>query len=181
VETESTQSSNRLFVIIAVALIGLICIGLLGLSAVLFITKNRAAQEEMAMQQAAIPPTPFPPTFTPTTTPTNTPTNTPEPTSTSTPVVRTPTPGAQSPLTATIKSNATATSTPIIRQTPVAITKTLSVTTTSALTNTLPGSGGVLPAASNGVLAWFGSGLLVLLLLSGVLHRISHNKTTRAG
>lgn len=68
-------------------MIGLICIGLLGLGGVLFAIQSNRAQEQAAAETAAIPPTPIPPTNTPTSTTTPTPTNTPEPTATSTPVV----------------------------------------------------------------------------------------------
>ena len=66
------------------ALVGLICIGLMGLAGVLFYTMSSEAQEEVAVLPT---PTPIPPTPSPTSTETATPTETPLPTPTGTPVI----------------------------------------------------------------------------------------------
>lgn len=177
VETENSQSGNRLFIIIAVALIGLICIGLLGLGGVLFLTASNRAQEDITLQITATP-TPFPPTFTPTPTPTFTPTDTPVPTPTGTPVVpiggqaaqptATPEGGeGQAAISATTELNVTATNTPVVG-TPTESAAGVSTGTPAVV----PGSGGVLPVTSNSILLWLGGGLLAVLILSGTLHRI---------
>ena len=167
---ESSQSGNRLFIIIAVALIGLICIGLMGLGAALFVIQSNRAQEEAALQPTATA-TAFPPTLTPTPTPTFTPTDTPEPTPTSTPVLQTaePTPteaggdmsaqGEASPapeITETVAVSSTGTSEPAPE-----------VTATPA---EVPNSGGVLQQSSGGILIWAGAILLLLLLIYGTIY-----------
>ncbi|MEW5957322.1 MAG: hypothetical protein AB1801_06340, partial [Chloroflexota bacterium] len=99
-------------------MLGLICIGLMGLGAYVFFTLSNRAQEAAAV---ATPPTIILPTFTPTGTPTATPTETPLPTPTSTPVVKvdseaevaeTPAPPAEEP---TTDSNATPTNTRVVQ------------------------------------------------------------------
>jgi hypothetical protein len=78
------EQPNRLFIIIAVALLGLVCIGLVGLGGVIYLLRTNQAQ------QAAVPtPTLFVPIPTPTltSTPTSTHTPIPPPTPTGTPVV----------------------------------------------------------------------------------------------
>jgi hypothetical protein len=180
VEAESEQS-NRLFILLALALVGLICIGLLGLGGVVGYTRFNQAVEE-----AAVPPTPtpIPPTLTPTSTPSATPTETPRPTPTGTPVVSVggeetgppPEGGEAAEPTATgtrLLEGATAiptVGTAIVTlepPTPIA-TATEEATTGEAVT--MPGSGGVLPAG-NHVLVWTGLGLLVLLIV-GVTSRL---------
>ncbi|MCG3209136.1 MAG: hypothetical protein FOGNACKC_02755 [Anaerolineae bacterium] len=174
-EAESSQSGNRLFLIIAVALIGLICIGLFGLGFVLTITSFNRAQEQAALIPTATD-TPFPPTFTPTPTATFTPTETPQPTPTGTPVVRpesevTATPAeVEAAATGSSELSGTATNTPVVGS-PTAVA-TVNATATPAV---VPGSGGVLPVASSGILVWLGGGVLALLVLSGALHRMSTN------
>ncbi len=84
VEPSGEQSNNRLFIILAIALLGLICVGLVGLAGAVYLYQANFAE------QAALPtPTIFVPvetaTFTPTPSPTST--NTPLPTATGTPVV----------------------------------------------------------------------------------------------
>ena len=172
----------------AIALIGLICIGLGGLGIVLFLTGANQAQE-----QAAVPPTatPFPPTFTPTPTDTLTPTLTPEPTDTPTPVINTPTPapiegdGAsqvdeettpiptvppETDLTSTPQPETATTETPV----PEDATAIASVDTPAAPTvtpETIPASGGVLSETDNGYLLWAGGGLILVLLIYGAYYR----------
>jgi LPXTG-motif cell wall-anchored protein len=171
VEAES-QSGNRLFVILAVALIGLICIGLMGLGGVLFLINNGRAQDDIALQVTETP-TPFPPTFTPTSTPTFTPTNTPEPTPTGTQVVQMTGGETDTGLpAATTDPNATATNTPIIGSLTPAGTADITTPTPAVV----PGSGGVLPATSNSVLLWLGSGLLILLVFGSVFQRRRRTK-----
>ena len=65
-------------------MIGLICIGLMGLGGVVFFTISNRVQEAVAVPAS---PTLILPTLTPTGTATATPTETPLPTATSTPVV----------------------------------------------------------------------------------------------
>lgn len=175
-EEENGQSSNRLFVLVAVALIGLICIGLLGLSGVLFFTQANRAQQEVVAVQPEVPTSP-PPTFTPTPTDTATPTITPEPTPTSTPVVA---PDADSAAQTDVQPETedttgqppddtgaeqpgaqvegTATSTVVVA-TPVATAVVPTVTPAM-----VPSSGGVL-STDNGFLLWAGGSFLLILLL----------------
>lgn len=178
VEADSGQSSNRLFVFLAIALLGLICIGLMGLGGVLFLVQSNRAAE-----QAALPtdtPTPFPPTFTPTSTLTPTPTDTPEPTPTGTLVV--PVEGQSAPApdtgpTATVDPNATATNTPVIRTATATTSSGQSGSTvnTTPTPESVPGSGGVLPATNSAALAWLGAFVLTALLAFGAVHRQRSN------
>lgn len=175
------EQSNRLFIILAIALIGLICIGLLGLGGVLFITGAFQSPEDIAV---APTPTIVPPTFTPTSTATFTPTPTPEPTSTPTSVVHTPTsipvegdgaaqeeptpvptvdPGPLASASATSEAEVTATNTPV----PPTATPEL-----------VPDSGGVLPTTGNGFLLWIGGALLVVLLAFGGINRFFSSETS---
>ena len=171
-EAESSQSNNGLFIILAVALIGLICIGLMGLGGILYFTQSNRAQDEVA--QLPPTPTPFPPTFTPTSTATPLPTDTPEPTPTGTLVVQTGAEGASAPVdTATTDPLATPTNTRVLG-TPSVTPTPIQATTATPLTPTpesVPGSGGVLSAASQRVLGWFGLALLVTLLVYSLVHR----------
>jgi len=169
VEAESGQSSNRLFIIIAVALIGLICIGLLGLGAVLTWSQFNKTAQEAALQPTAAA-TPFPPTLTPTTTPSPTPTDTPEPTPTGTLVVSAAGDKAQpTPPLATVDPNATATNTPVLRTTATNTPVVVSGTATPEL----PGSGGVLTPTSRATLLWVGAALVLVLLIYGAFYRIN--------
>lgn len=166
-EAESGQS-NRLFIIIAVAMIGLICIGLVGLGGVGFFLFNNRAQEA-----AMVPPTSTPvlPTFTPTHVPTPTATDTPLPTPLATMVVPGQ-PGPEAPdtesegdmLAATSDTEVTPTNTrvvPLDTPTPVSEAE-------AEVEVAMPGSGGVLPV-EHGVLAWAGIGVLILLVI-GVIN-----------
>ncbi len=171
---ESGQSSNRLFIIIAIALIGLICIGLMGLGGVFFVIQSNRAQEAAALQPVETS-TPFPPTFTPTPSPTFTPTDTPEPTSTSTPVVRTATPASED-ASGAISGQAVDAETPAAAgatepdTTPTSLVDATAADTTPT-PEIVPGSGGVLPTASGGVVAGMGGAVLLLLVVSGVIYR----------
>jgi len=105
---EEEQSGNRVFVIIAIGLIGLIMIGALGIGGYWFLIRPKQQEQAQSQatqvvaeatsvaQQTAIAPTDTPlPTDTPV--PTNTPVPTPTPRATNTPVLRptdTPEPGA---------------------------------------------------------------------------------------
>ena len=85
-ESENGRS-NRLFIFVAIALVGLICIGVVATGAFFTITRTLDAQDEaVSVQQEG--PTVLPsPTSTNTVTPSATPTETPLPTETATPVV----------------------------------------------------------------------------------------------
>jgi cytoskeletal protein RodZ len=174
VTAESGQSGNRLFIILSVALIGLICIGLMGLGGVFYVVQSNRAQEMAALMPEATA-TPFPPTFTPTSSPTFTPTNTPEPTSTSTPVIRTPTPGnddvsGQAEATETDgTTSATATNTPVVSATAGQADGAAADTTPTPAV--VPSSGGVLPTTSSGAIAGMSGLVLLLLVVSGVIYR----------
>ncbi len=181
------ESSNRLFIILAIALIGLICIGLVGLGGVLFLTGANQAQEEAVVPST---PTPFPPTFTPTPTETLTPTLTPEPTKTPTPVINTPTPvpteddGASQgdeeatpvptvdpetvPTNTSVSEGATA-ETPAPED-PSAVVATETPVPPTVTPETIPDSGGVLSETDNGFLLWAGGGLILVLLIYGVYY-----------
>jgi len=173
VESERGQS-NTLFIIIAAGLIGLICIGLVGLTGVLYLNQSNSAQEQAALQPTPID-TPIPPTFTPTPTLTNTPTNTPEPTPTGTPVVKPEgetdgeeLPGQENGGT----TDVTATSTSVLGNGETAGLTPTPITIESTPTPIIvPGSGGVLPTTTNGVLVWFGGGVLLVLIVFGVFSR----------
>ncbi|GIK40521.1 MAG: hypothetical protein BroJett011_43540 [Chloroflexota bacterium] len=160
----------------AVAIVGLICVGVLGLGAVLALRQANQTQTEVVQATPVIVPQP---TLTPTPTITPIPptaTNTPEPTPTSTLVVG---PTAQeaavsgeepvlgepaAPLadTATPDPNATATSTLVLRPTEVGTPTPAAVAVNPPAQ--IPQGGGVLPG-DKGFLAWAGLGLLVLLIL----------------
>jgi cytoskeletal protein RodZ len=164
---------------LALALVGLICIGLLGLGGVVWWTRTSQIVEE-----AAIPPTPtpIPPTLTPTSTPSPAPTETPLPTATSTPVV--PIDGGEetglppeggeetdaAPTGTRVLEGATAIPT-VEPPTPIATTTAGAEATAEAAE--MPGSGGVLPT-ENGFLIWAGVGLLVVLIV-GVTGRFKRN------
>jgi hypothetical protein len=167
---EAGQSNSRLFVLLAIALVGLICVGLLGLSVVLL--ANRANRQQEAAVATEFP-TIAPPTFTPTSTPTATPTETPLPTPTGTRVVgptNTPTPGGDrslptstpDPNAPTVDPNATPTSTLVVQPTTAVGTPAAD----AGAAQVVPDSGGVLPV-SRGILLWIGAGLLLVLLLYG--------------
>lgn len=167
----NADSSNRLFVIIALALIGLICIGIAGL-VFFFVVSGRFPGVSFLGEQrpdevvAAPPtPTPFAPTFTPTRTPTSTPTNTPEPTPVSTPVVGGPDEAVEPAETPTTDLDATATSTRVVQSpTPVSPTPTLA--------QEIPASGGVLSQTNNNFLLWVGGTLLLIILIYGGFNRL---------
>lgn len=152
-------------------MIGLICIGLLGLGAIILLTRSNQAQNAVAVADT---PTPIPPTFTPTTTPSATPTETPLPTSTSTPVVRSgndaqpaDVPASESPAeTATTNPNVTPTNTLVLQPTG---TGTPAPTSTPAASAQIPTSGGVL-GADNEILVWAGVSLLLLLTVGVANH-----------
>ena len=153
VDSESGQS-NRLFIIIAVAMLGLICIGLMGLGGVLFFTLNNRAQEAAVI---AVTPTVILPTFTPTGTPTATPTETPLPTSTSTPVIK-----------VSEGEGGGTTPHPTPTNTGVLQPATETPTPTPAAAAEMPSSGGVLSAGQNSYLIWAGLGLVFLLIVGVV-------------
>jgi len=147
-------------------MIGLICIGLMGLGGVVFFTVSNRAQE-VAVGPAS--PTVILPTFTPTGTPTATPTETPLPTPTSTPVISldegevTPVspPAGDTP---TTDPDATPTNTRVVESS----TATPTPTPTPAAAAEMPDSGGVLSTERNGFLVWAGIGLVVLLFVGVV-------------
>jgi hypothetical protein len=143
-------------------MIGLICIGLMGLGGVVFFTVSNRAQEA-AVGPAS--PTVILPTFTPTGTPTATPTETPPPTPTSTPVISSDEgevpPSGDIP---TTDPNATPTNTRVVQSS----TATTTPTATPAAAAEMPDSGGVLSVEQNGFLVWAGIGLVVLLLVGVV-------------
>jgi hypothetical protein len=152
-------------------MIGLICIGLLGLGTIVFITRSNQAQEAVTIADT---PTPIPPTFTPTLTPSATPTETPLPTPTSTSVVS---PGgnaqpadtsAEEPPaeTPTTNPNVTPTNTLVLQPTE---TGTPGPTATPAASAQIPTSGGIL-GADNEILVWAGIGLLLLLTVGVANH-----------
>lgn len=168
-ETESGQSNNRLFVLLAVAMIGLICIGLMGLGGVTYFTLSGRAQEEVAVLPTF---TPIPPTPTLTATPTETPTETPPPTPTSTLVI--PINGGEEAGGETAQLEASPTPTPalgtrILEGTPPAPPTELPAAATPAPDTGMPSSGGIL-SVNNGLLGWTGVGLLLLLILGVANH-----------
>lgn len=175
---------------VALALIGLICIGLMGLGAVMFYTRSNQAQ------QSAVEPlptfTPLPPSVTPTDTPSATATNTPLPTPTGTPVVPrgdeqpasvpdnaqtgdgTPEPeateegGLQLPTVTPGGATLTPTNTAVV-QPPTSIVAVTGTTTPDAVSQ-IPNSGGIIPPANPNFLIWAGVGLLLILTLGAVYH-----------
>jgi hypothetical protein len=87
ISTGSSSGTNRLFILIAVAIIGLICIGLIGMSLALFRLQNSLQQAEV-VQAPTVPVIISTATPTPTDTPIPpTPTDTPLPTATATWVI----------------------------------------------------------------------------------------------
>ena len=161
--------SNRLFIILAIALLGLICLGLLGLGGVLYLSQSN--QEQAAVTPEV--PTPIPPTLTPTSTATATPTETPLPTPTSTPVINNenePTTEPEVIDTPTTDPNATATNTPVIPPTDTATPEPSATPTLSP--EEMPSSGGVL-STTNGssALGWIGGGVLVILIIYGIFNK----------
>ncbi len=146
-------------------MIGLICIGLMGLSAVLFLTsQNRGAQEVAVVLPTDTPPLP---TFTATSTETATPTLTPEPTATATRVVALPGEEAAQPGPGEAlppDPNATPTATLVIQPPVTEITPPVVVSTPG-----LPPGGGEL-LIQNSYLAWFGLGVLALLAFGAIRH-----------
>jgi hypothetical protein len=182
---------NRLFLIVALALIGLICIGLMGLGAVIFLSRSNQAQESVAQPLPTF--TPLPPTVTPTDTPSATATNTPLPTPTGTPVVQrgdeqpasvpgnaeaedsTPEPeateeegGLQLPTVTPGGATLTPTNTPVV-QPPTSIAAATGTTTPDSVSQ-IPASGGVIPPANPNFLIWAGAGLLLILTLGAIYH-----------
>ena len=153
--------------ILAIALIGLICLGLLGLGTVFFFTTS--ARDQAQALTTPVPPTPIPPSPTSTATATGTPTETPTSTPTNTPVIDLSGDTEQAPVdTPTTDPNATATNTRVLE------TQTTTPDPTSTPTappEVIPDSGGVLPLASNNSLVWVGSGLLLVLIIYGMFHR----------
>jgi nitrate reductase NapE component len=174
------SNNNRLFIFLAIALLGLICIGLVGLAGAIYLYQTTFAE------QAAIPsPTIVVPvaTATNTSTPSPVPTQTPLPTATGTRVVvegaevataenqvsdtveATPTQGLALP-TAADEGVPTATSTLVVADTPGAGSESTPETaTTPAATASpeMPGSGSVL-SSNGGFLIWVGMALLAALL-----------------
>ncbi|MBI1879260.1 MAG: hypothetical protein HYR94_13755 [Chloroflexi bacterium] len=165
----------------ALAILGLICIGLVGLGAFLSLRQANQIQDEIAVatpvfEAPTITPTP---TFTPIP---PTPTDTPEPTPTATLVVgptaqeaSVPDTSLQAPTeepttnpnvtptdTATVDPNVTPTNT-LVLQTPQAGTSTPAPVAGNPPAQ-IPQGGGVLPATQASLLIWAGIGLLLLLI-----------------
>lgn len=167
------------------ALIGLICIGLMGLGGVLFFAQTRRAQELAIAGTAAVPPTSIPPTVTPTSTTTPTPTNTPEPTPTSTsvidgevaqagegveaPPVTEPDGAEQDEAVQDGMLEITSTSTLVV-QTPTA-TAAAAAAVTSPPSVAIPSSGGVLAGPDNEWLFWIAGSMILILLAYGSFYR----------
>lgn len=169
----------------AIGLIGLTCLGLLGLGAVFFLIQTNRAQEEAVSAVDVTPfiPTPLPPTDTPLPPP-PTDTATPPPTPTATLVVRNAegqeAADGEQPQTiedllpvATSTSAAgdvTPTSTLVVRietATPVSESESASLSPPGEM----PPGGGVLPVDRNSPLVW--AGILVLVtLIVGVIARL---------
>jgi hypothetical protein len=175
VAQESNPSGNRLFVIIAIALIGLICIGLMGLGGVLYFIQSNRDQQLAA--QATNTATPFPPTFTPTATATPTATDTPEPTPTPTLVVTTPAVeenGGQVSGQTDGETLATPTGGAAQPIEPSAATETAVAAagqvSPSVTPETVPGSGGVLVGDSKDSVFLAGGIILAFLIFSGVIY-----------
>jgi hypothetical protein len=181
---------NRLFLIVALALIGLICIGLMGLGAVIFLSRNNQAQDSVAQPLPTF--TSLPPTITPTDTPSATATNTPLPTPTGTPVVQrgdqqpasapgeaqagdtTPEPeateeegGLQLPTVTPGGATLTPTNTAVV-QPPTSIAAAVTGTATPGAVSQIPNSGGIIPPANSNFLIWAGAGLLLILTLGAI-------------
>ncbi|HMQ52430.1 MAG TPA: hypothetical protein PKE64_11800 [Anaerolineae bacterium] len=169
---------------------GLICIGLLGLSGALLVIRNTRSAEEAAILATSLPPTPIPMTDTPTPTITPTATNTPEPTSTSTPVVvnqgqaaqSEPGPaeedlvgpadeeqGLQLPTAESGGEPPTPIPTPVVSPTPGGEGVAVAPAPSGEI---IPPSGGVIPEPERGFLVWLGAGIIGSLLLYGVVYRL---------
>lgn|GEM_PF-3480710 len=150
------------------ALISLICLGLVALAGFFAFARSNSSQVQAQVTQ--LPPTAIPATFTPTATSSATPTETPLPTPTATSVLGGGG-GTEAPVdTPTIDPNATATNTAVL-QTPT-LTATLEPTATPTLpSEEIPESGGVLSIARHSFLVWIGTGLLLVLIIYGVLNR----------
>ena len=148
---------------LALAMIGLIIIGLMGVAAVVFFTSQTRDQS------ALLPPSPtlLQPTFTPTPTFTPippTPTDTPEPTPTGTPVVRVEGQDAAAPIPQeepTVDPQATPTNT-LVLQAPSATPVPAAAT---APPEVMPPGGGVLSSTKPGPLIWAGITVLFMLIL----------------
>ena len=167
-------------------MVGLICIGLMGLAGVIAVTFNRQAQEAAVELPT---PTAIPLTFTPTSTVSPTPTETPLPTPTGTPVVggggdeqeaAAAPDEAEPPEEASPDDLEVTPTNTLVLQTPTE-TATPAVTATPTLLADvqIPASGGVLPAKGNGFLAWAGVVLLLLLILGAVHHLRSLTPNSR--
>jgi cytoskeletal protein RodZ len=176
VALESGQGNNRLFIILSIALIGLICIGLMGLSGVLFVVQQNREQDT-AMLEPTSTATPFPPTFTPTSTFTPTPTDTPEPTPTGTMVVTTP---DSAPISAQATGEEVEVSAADMTATAMAVQASETDTGQAAgeatplppqsTPDTAPNSGGVLTPTSQQPILWAAGLLLLILLAAGGLY-----------
>jgi cytoskeletal protein RodZ len=183
-EDDSQQSNNRLFIIVAVALVGLICFGALGVGGWLTIVRTQQAQEQ-AVANESQPQEPTAPTAIPTetVTPLPTSTNTPLPTPTATLVV----PNQQDIVPAADESQPSLpTAAPPISDEEVTPTNTLVVNRDnqatpagpdeSSETNTtapeeMPQGGGVVNP-SNSYLGWAGVMVLGLIIL-GLVSRLT--------
>jgi len=188
-DTEERGQSNRLFIFLALALVGLTCLGLLGLGAALFLRQNNQAQQEAAaVTIEAPPPTPLP-TDTPLPPPpTDTPTPLPTPTGTLVVSNIEGQPAAEEDQTFTIEDflpqptepplpeDATPTSTLVVQSgvpasetaTPAAGGDELAEVSPPV---EMPPGGGVLPAERHNAVLWAGIALLLTLVV-GVAVRL---------
>ncbi|RME77091.1 MAG: hypothetical protein D6784_04400 [Chloroflexi bacterium] len=170
-ETDSGQSSNRLFILLAAGMVGLICIGLVGLTAAMVFIFNSRAQEAAAVTPTF---TPILPTPTPTSTVTPTPTETPLPTPTGTRVVSLPGEEPQEPglalPTAPPNPEATPTNTRVI---PITTTPQAGI---PAGDTQMPSSGGILTGQRGYLVWWAGAVLLFLLGGAGYFWRTSASR-----
>lgn len=186
--SEDGQSNNRLFIFLAIGLVGLMFLGLIGLGGALFWRQSSRAQEQAAsLPTPDIPPptpeptnTPLPPT------PTDTPTSLPTATATAVVsiaggeeavVVETEAPQTIEDFmpvaTATpLEGSVTPTNTPVIRSdgdaTPVSDSGNADLTAPPA---EMPAGGGVLPDRHNSPLIWAGLSLLIILMIGVFLRR----------
>jgi len=182
------SNNNRLFIFLAIALLGLICIGLVGLGGAVLLYRSTFAEQAAQPTPTIIVPVA---TATNTSTPTPVPTETPLPTATGTRVVAiageevsvedqtpgeeatqepveeptaTPTEGLALP-TAQEETEATATSTVVVA-TPTSESETApaeGATPTATSAPEMPGSGGILPPGGS-FLIWIGVAVLGVLL-----------------
>jgi cytoskeletal protein RodZ len=172
--------SKRFFIIISAALMGLICVGLIGLGGVIYVTRVSQAQE--VAQEAPPPATatslPPSPTVTPTPLPTDTPpppTETPLPTATSTQVVSR---GEAEEAAAALNSTSTETGAgPASQASPIAggptAIPTLVLQTPTTVAPPIPTTGEKLSPASGGIsLVIVGFGLLCLLILGAARSKL---------